>query len=234
MLGAVTDQIPSSLLNEGWLMLSSLVSDCLSREFHVHVALDPRFDNEVGKLRTNTRLVIHTATPSTDRIPDAWFEISQQSDALLLIAPESDGVLQHAIERLSASANLVNCHNGFLNAACDKLLTAEKLTAANVATPATFLRVTQHLIGCMNSASMMTNGFSNREMALDAMLSRYSAAANSKCACEMGRCIPQPRYFSRFTSVSLTVVQPSSTAQGKPIGCHCAHSVSLHRHDRST
>ncbi len=142
--------VPSGLRNEGWAML-----ECLSRSFHdaghqVYTLIDRRMvgDPSWTALQPVTHSLqdVQSMLEPSNRPADdfkntlrTWIGVSQHCDLTIVIAPESGGILQKCIQRLTkAGVPLLNCSGQFLEACCDKLLTAIFLAASDIPHPLTF------------------------------------------------------------------------------------------------
>lgn len=68
-----------------------------------------------------------------------WKSVAGATECAVLIAPEIDGVLETAIERVGKQTRLINCRNPMLSVASDKWKTAMALSAARIPHPPTRL-----------------------------------------------------------------------------------------------
>lgn len=123
-------RLPESLLREGLAMVQAAAADAVAAGLRVTVLRDmgvPAIAAAGADIR-----VVDSRTTHDQLVAD----LAEQSDATLVIAPELDGVLASTVERVTqAGGRLVSPGSDFVRVAADKSITAERLTAAGVATP---------------------------------------------------------------------------------------------------
>lgn len=124
--------LPESLLREGLAMVQAVAADAAGVEAIHHRSL--LRDLRLPHLAASGAEVFEVASRSEH--DTALYDLATQSDAVLIIAPETDGVLLDTARRLeSMGAKLVSPSSAFIAIAGDKELTANALTAAGVPTP---------------------------------------------------------------------------------------------------
>ena len=142
LLAVPPEQIESGLRSEGWLMLSTLVDGLASAGMKVCVQLDTRL-TAPGQLHPAAHVVEvpshnYRFPPTDEVVPPGWADLAGACDYVWIIAPEIEGQLPRIIERLRVDGHkLLNCHGDFMRNSCDKLLTAQCLTAAGIPHPPT-------------------------------------------------------------------------------------------------
>ncbi|MDX1926710.1 MAG: ATP-grasp domain-containing protein, partial [Pirellulaceae bacterium] len=73
-------------------------------------------------------------------LPASWWNLANEADAVVVIAPEFSSILQNAISKLMPVCKLLlNCSGHFLENTCDKWLTAQRLSVKQIYHPATQL-----------------------------------------------------------------------------------------------
>jgi predicted ATP-grasp superfamily ATP-dependent carboligase len=151
LFGLPTDQIPQSLLDEGWGMLRALCEPLMQKptDLRLLTALDCRLgltfnaggQDQLHIVPMNSSDRRSSPGSFTSWTIDSWIEIAAKSNQCLIVAPEIDGVLQSCISSMRRSGiNLINCHGELLTMCCDKWLTYDYFARAQIsAQPATFL-----------------------------------------------------------------------------------------------
>ncbi len=130
-----------SLRQEGWAMLRCIAL-ALARAGHdVSIALDDRFwEPQPADVLRDLSHVSRGYRNSRQLIPTGWRVLADQCDFALVIAPESDGILEQTLGQLDGCrANLVNCQGMFLRQASDKLATSQACEQAGLRHPPTCL-----------------------------------------------------------------------------------------------
>ncbi len=124
--------LPESLLREGLAMVQAVAADAAGVEAIRHRSL--LRDLRLPHLAAAGAEVIEVASRSEH---DAGLEeLASQADGVLVIAPETDGVLLQTVRRLeSVGAKLVSPRSSFIAIAGNKERTANSLSAAGVPTP---------------------------------------------------------------------------------------------------
>ncbi len=123
--------LPESLLQQGKAMIEALAADAvkisgcevtLFRELRVH------------SLVATGAMIVEIDSRA---MHDQWFDqLATESDAVLLLAPETDGILEQlALRCEQLGAKLISPNSRFIKIAADKQSTAERLTEAGVKTP---------------------------------------------------------------------------------------------------
>jgi predicted ATP-grasp superfamily ATP-dependent carboligase len=124
-------RLPSSLLAEGSAMIAALADDFAAmRDARVTVLRDMRIDTlplrgcEVVEIESSSQLA-------------AEFErLAAAADRTMVVAPEFDGILLDAVERIStAGGRSLNASAEFVRLCSNKQSTAERLGAAGVPVP---------------------------------------------------------------------------------------------------
>lgn len=124
--------LPVSLLREGLAMVQAVAADAAGIEAICHRSL--LRDLRLPHLAAAGAEVFEVASRSEH--DTALYELATQADGVLVIAPETDGVLLQTVQRLeSMGAKLVSPSSDFIVIAGDKGLTANALSAAGVPTP---------------------------------------------------------------------------------------------------
>lgn len=124
--------LPESLLREGLAMVQAVSADAAGVEAIRHRSL--LRDLRLPHLAAAGAEVFEVASRGEHDL--ALDELASQADAVLVIAPETDGVLLQTARRLeSIGTKLVSPSSDFITIAGDKELTADALSAAGVPTP---------------------------------------------------------------------------------------------------
>jgi predicted ATP-grasp superfamily ATP-dependent carboligase len=124
--------LPESLLREGLAMVQAVAADAAGVEAIRHRSL--LRDLRLPHLAAAGAEIVEIASRSEH--DTALYELATQADGVLVIAPETDGVLLQTVRRLeSIGAKLVSPGSEFTAIAGDKELTANALSAAGVPTP---------------------------------------------------------------------------------------------------
>lgn len=132
--GALSEAtLPSSLLREGKEMLSAVIADLRADGIHVATTLDRRLVDS-PELRPGHRLEVHVVETSGFEIGE-FDRLISQSDATLVIAPETDGVLACRVRRvLELGARSLNCLPSAIDLCGDKLTLAQHFDSHGIAT----------------------------------------------------------------------------------------------------
>ena len=94
--GFADNSISTGILSEGFSMLRTLISDFKDAGHTVTTTLDSR----VAKLKPPILADCSVPISSTEEIPTALQELSEQADATYVIAPETDNLLKSLVELL--------------------------------------------------------------------------------------------------------------------------------------
>ncbi|TWT96088.1 carbamoyl phosphate synthase-like protein [Botrimarina colliarenosi] len=123
--------LPDSLLREGLAMVQAVTADAAGIEGVRPTVLR---DLRLPHLATSGADVIEVASRADHDA--ALFEAASQTDGVLVIAPETDGVLLRTVLRLEANrVPLLSPGSAFVAVAADKEQTGAALMAAGVAVP---------------------------------------------------------------------------------------------------
>ena len=128
------DPLPDSLRREGRAMLWAIIDDLLLiPECDVATTLDARLCDD-ARSRHSTRCDIVTVTHSSDERRQ-FDRLASSSDAVLVIAPETDGQLAERVRRVEAlGTRMLNCSPEAIELCGDKLRLAEHLERHSLAT----------------------------------------------------------------------------------------------------
>jgi len=132
--GFLGKSLPSSILSEGYGMLSSALSDFKEAGHQTYTLLDSRLAIFQPPLRTNG---IHLVK-SQEELKIKFMDLLRDADISLLIAPESEGILANFLS-LSEESGIesLNCTIGSISAVCNKLKLNEKLKKNGLPVPET-------------------------------------------------------------------------------------------------
>lgn len=140
--GGLSDQrsaaIASELLDDGQAMLRCLVDGIQGAGYSVAFALDARLEDRLPESDHADRFFIPLGA-APDEVLESWKSLAEQCDWTIVIAPESEGILEHVIATLAESSaiNLVNCRGEGLQLCCDKLQFSGFCEQVGIAHPAT-------------------------------------------------------------------------------------------------
>ena len=128
------EPLPDSLRREGRAMLWAIVDDLLRiPECVVTTTLDTRLDDDARR-RNSARCDIVTVTDSSEERRQ-FDRLTATSDAVLVIAPETDGQLVERVRRVeSLGTRTLNCSPEAIELCGDKLRLAEHLERHSLAT----------------------------------------------------------------------------------------------------
>ena len=138
--GSLSNQpLPESLRREGRAMLWAIVDDLLRiPECDVATTLDVRLSDD-AHCRNSARCDIVTVTDSSEECRQ-FNRLSSSCDAVLVIAPETDGQLIERVRRVeSLGTRTLNCSPEAIELCGDKLRLAEHLERHALATIPTVL-----------------------------------------------------------------------------------------------
>lgn len=134
--GALSTQpLPPTLQREGNAMLAAVIDDLLGLpDIQILTTLDARLTSTIDLQRLERRLEI-TAVASPDEAEQAFDACARRADAVLVIAPETDGVLQRQVQRVvSVPVRSLNCSPQAIELCADKVKLAEWLSRRQIAT----------------------------------------------------------------------------------------------------
>jgi predicted ATP-grasp superfamily ATP-dependent carboligase len=121
------------LMHEGDAMLTALSQDLLALAQRVTVMRDAR----LPELPSHPLLSVQKISTSGD-YQQYWQQSLQQHEQIVLIAPETDGVLyQLACQLEQQPIHHLGCSTGAIQLCSDKLLTSQQLLKHSILTPAT-------------------------------------------------------------------------------------------------
>ncbi len=128
--GLSGEALPASLAAQGGAMLTAAVGDFLDANVQVITTVDPRAGLELeGEI----------VTPGT-AIEPIFDRLCHAADEVLVIAPETGGILEKCVRRLAVlGANSLGSSPEAISLCADKLLLAEYLDRAGVMTPTTYV-----------------------------------------------------------------------------------------------
>ena len=126
------DPLPPSLKQEGLAMLQAVLHDCLHIEgLELLTTLDPRI--ELAQEITAAEAIQSTILQHDDDYRVIVQRLSQEVDGVLLIAPESDGLLSEFIAQLEdAQIRHFNSDSQSIQICADKLKCEQHLSAAGL------------------------------------------------------------------------------------------------------
>ena len=135
----------TSLLAEGYAMLSALTNDMIDSGVEVRSPLEPSIE-AWPRWRTWTdsqwtwSAIPYDAHRSLDEVATRWIEAISNCDAAIVIAPELDRILQQLVARLrNAGVVVLASDEPFLNAASDQWETCQAWKRGEVHHPETYL-----------------------------------------------------------------------------------------------
>ena len=125
--GMANHPIPEGLKQEGLLMLRSVLSDCMQLDgVDIVTTVDDRFELNVDTIE---KVIIRNA----DEYLLELSRLASQCDAVWVIAPESDRILQIIIEDLTAkNVKLINCDANSISLTSDKRACTDLLRSHNL------------------------------------------------------------------------------------------------------
>lgn len=130
--GLYREPLPESLTREGLLMRDALLRDLAELD---DVEVLTTFDTRLAIPQAGQTLAI----ASNEDVWRVWSECIAQSDAVWLIAPETDGILLHLTElAVSQAKPLIGCTAEAVRLASSKRATCLALQAAGVAVVPTY------------------------------------------------------------------------------------------------
>jgi len=128
--------IPSSILSEGFGMLRTLISDFKAAGHSVTTVLDSR----LAALNPPIEADCIVPASSSRETEAAIQKVSESADAVYVIAPESNQVLQSLVARLEqAGVPSLNCRASAIGKVSDKANLLERVKKLGLPTPATMV-----------------------------------------------------------------------------------------------
>jgi hypothetical protein len=134
--GYANTKLSSSILSEAYGMLHSLISDCKAAGHNVTTLLDSRLKafnppNEADQI---------VSVSASSELYTKLKELSSRVNAVYVIAPESNQVLEKLVETTESSGGTsLNCKIDAIKRASNKITTYETLKKKGITVPETFL-----------------------------------------------------------------------------------------------
>jgi hypothetical protein len=116
--GFADEPLPASVLSDGFGMLRTLIADFKAAGHNISITLDARI------ARLNPPLPADCVVPlfSCQEVQANLRKLSEQADAMYIIAPETDGVLWSLVETVEhTDAASLNCESGAIEKVSDKV-----------------------------------------------------------------------------------------------------------------
>ena len=115
--GFADESLPATMLSEGFSMLRTLVSDFKAAGYQVSTTLDSRVAGLNPPIPADCVVPVISSRDTQVKI----CELSEQNDAVYVIAPETDGVLQSLVEMVKQTrAASLNCQVAAIEKVSDK------------------------------------------------------------------------------------------------------------------
>ncbi len=130
--GLVNSELPVSLVTEAQLMLTAIVTDLLDlKHIHLLVMQDVRLQNNLSHYTCdNFEWVI---VPPELGFQSVWHQMIHSVDAVLVIAPETDGVLERLCTDVENTGTLLlNSSSDAIKVVASKLKTYQQLQVENL------------------------------------------------------------------------------------------------------
>lgn len=138
--GGFAESIPSGVLCEGYGMLQTLCSVLKSAGHHVTTVLDERIFILQPCISADKIIPVK----DFDSAKQAISNLSKQVDAVYVIAPETNSILQSLVQMIEQSgATSLNCPSQAIASVCDKAALQQSLARLGVAYPKTILGSTR-------------------------------------------------------------------------------------------
>jgi predicted ATP-grasp superfamily ATP-dependent carboligase len=140
--GYAEKPIPQNVLSEGFGMLRSIALDFKSAGHEVTVLLDERISKLNPQIAADCTVPIFYA-----KEPQKFLQrIAKINDAIYIIAPETDGILQSLVELIGGTGKVsLNCESKAIAKVTDKTALYEKLLKLGVAPKTIILNMTDSL-----------------------------------------------------------------------------------------
>ena len=130
--GFADEPLPPSVLSEGFGMLRTLILDFKAAGHHVTATLDSRLARLNPPLDADCVVPVFSSLEAQTTIR----KVSASADAVYVIAPETDGILQSLVEAVEQTgAALLNCSASAIGKVADKTVLHEFLKELGVPTP---------------------------------------------------------------------------------------------------
>ena len=134
--GLCDETLTESLAKEGALMRDALLQDLSELPYDIITTLDSRVKNDA--LRANTYELCRPVL-ANDNVWQIWETLIESCDAVWLIAPETDGVLQKLTQMAAQHDKLIlGCGLASIEVASNKMSTYLALEAAGIASIPTY------------------------------------------------------------------------------------------------
>ncbi len=134
--GFAGEEIPPGILSEGYGMLRTLISDFNAAGHNVTIFLDSRLKAFNPPIEADNIISIF----SHKELDKALKKISQAVDAVYIIAPESDQVLQRLVEVVEISGGIpLNCQVNTIRKASNKMKLYRILKKIGLRVPETLI-----------------------------------------------------------------------------------------------
>jgi tyramine---L-glutamate ligase len=134
--GYANQKLSSSILNEGYGMLRSLISDCKAAGHNVTALLDSRLKEYNPPNEADQTVYVMSPKEFSTKMK----ELTSVADAVYVIAPESGQVLEKLVQSLETSgATSLNCSIDAIKRVSNKMTAYETLKRAGLKVPETVL-----------------------------------------------------------------------------------------------
>ena len=134
--GLCDETLTESLAKEGALMRDALLQDLSALPYDIITTLDSRVKNDA--LRANTHALCRPVL-ANDNVWQIWKTLIKSCDAVWLIAPETNGVLQKLTQMAAQHGKLIlGCGLASIEVASKKMSTYLALEAAGIASIPTY------------------------------------------------------------------------------------------------
>ena len=134
--GLCNEDLPQSLAKEGALMRDALLQDLSELPYKIITTLDSRVKNDAlqANIHADCRLVL-----ANDNVWQIWETLIKSCDAVWLIAPETDSVLQKLTQMAAQHGKLIlGCGLASIEVASKKMATYLALEAAGIVSVPTY------------------------------------------------------------------------------------------------
>jgi len=134
--GYANQKLSASILSEGYGMLRSLISDCKTAGHNVTTLLDSRLKilnppNEADQI---------IAVSSPNEVDEKLKELVGEADAVYVIAPESNQVLDKLVENMENSGGIsLNCTTDAIKRVSNKMAAQETMKKRGLQVPETVM-----------------------------------------------------------------------------------------------
>lgn len=131
--GICNEDVPMSLLSEGFSMLSALIEDFSSIGFKIHLLLDSRLLDKLKLIKQKSKWIKYDLIKDPKELKSRFDEYVIISDYILVIAPESNFILFKLVSRVEEilkafdNKTILNVCSALTFIGSNKLVTEEKL-----------------------------------------------------------------------------------------------------------